>query len=62
MVLLADFTLAHAVYIPGVMLLAGALGYFLGGRAAEMAGTEEQEKASRRAARRARRNADRDGE
>lgn len=44
-------TLAHFIYIPAVALVAGVLGYILGGRAADMARTEAKEKDERRAAR-----------
>ena len=55
-------TLAHFVYIPGVLLLGIVVGYVLGGRAVEMAKGEAQEKENRRAARRARRAADREAD
>ena len=51
-------TLAHFVYIPGVLLVGIVIGYVLGGRAVELAKGESQDKASRRAARRARRDAE----
>lgn len=48
-------TLAHFVYIPGILLLGIVIGYILGGRAAESARTEAAERDKRRQARRARR-------
>lgn len=51
-------TLAHFVYIPGVLLVGIVIGYILGGRAAEVAAGEQDEKGRRRAARRARRDAE----
>ncbi len=48
-------TLAHFVYIPGVLLLGIVLGYVLGGRAAELAARERDERDRRRKARAARR-------
>lgn len=48
-------TLAHFVYIPGVLLVGIVIGYILGGRAAEAARADEAEKNLRREARRARR-------
>ncbi|MEM6995274.1 MAG: hypothetical protein AAF721_32490 [Myxococcota bacterium] len=53
-------TLAHFVYIPAVFLLGAIIGYVLGGRAAEMAKAEVEDKDTRRAARRARRAAERE--
>ncbi|MEM7157803.1 MAG: hypothetical protein AAF799_33495 [Myxococcota bacterium] len=44
-------TLAHFIYIPGIVLLGVAIGYVLGGRAAEMARAEKADKDKRRAAR-----------
>ena len=48
-------TLAHFVYIPGVLLLGIVIGYVLGGRAVEGARADAAEKDRRREARRARR-------
>ncbi len=48
-------TLAHFVYIPGMILLGVVIGYVLGGRAAEAARADRDAAASRRDARRARR-------
>jgi hypothetical protein len=50
-------TLAHFVYIPGVLLVGAVIGYVLGGRAAESARSEKAERDKRREARRARRAA-----
>lgn len=50
-------TLAHFVYIPGVLLVGAVIGYVLGGRAAETARSEKAEKDRRREARKARRAA-----
>lgn len=44
-------TLAHFIYIPGIVLVGMAIGYVLGGRAAEMARAEKADKDKRRAAR-----------
>jgi hypothetical protein len=56
-------TLAHFIYIPGVLLLGIALGYILGGRAAELAKAEADDKTQRRNARlEARRARDRGAE
>ncbi|MEX1365478.1 MAG: hypothetical protein AB1Z98_20290 [Nannocystaceae bacterium] len=44
-------TLAHFIYIPGVLLLGMTVGYILGGRAAEVAKAERSEKDARREAR-----------
>jgi hypothetical protein len=44
-------TLAHFIYIPGVFLLGIVLGYILGGRAAELAKAEADDKTQRRNAR-----------
>jgi len=56
-------TLAHFIYIPGVFLLGIVLGYVLGGRAAELAKTEADDKSRRRNARlEARRARDRGAE
>lgn len=51
-------TLAHFIYIPGVLLVGIVIGYILGGRAAEGARAEAEDKDRRRAARRARRDAE----
>ena len=50
-------TLAHFVYIPGLLLVGAVIGYVLGGRAAESAKAEKVERDRRREARRARRAA-----
>ena len=50
-------TLGHFIYIPGILLLGGILGYILGARAAEAARERMVEKDQRRAARDARRRA-----
>lgn len=50
-------TLAHFIYIPGVLLLGIVIGYILGGRAAESSRSDAQDKDRRRAARKARREA-----
>lgn len=47
-------TLAHFVYIPGILVLGMVIGWVLGGRAAETARADKQEKDRARAARRAR--------
>ncbi|MCA9656072.1 MAG: hypothetical protein H6712_16940 [Myxococcales bacterium] len=44
-------TLAHFIYIPGVLLFGVVVGYILGGRAAELARAEKGEKDARREAR-----------
>lgn len=44
-------TLAHFIYIPGVLLFGVVIGYILGGRAAELAKAESDDKARRRSAR-----------
>jgi hypothetical protein len=44
-------TLAHFIYIPGVLLFGIVIGYILGGRAAELAKTEADDKTQRRNAR-----------
>lgn len=55
-------TLAHFIYIPAVALVAGVLGYILGGRAADMGRAEKAHKDERRQARlRAREARDRAG-
>jgi hypothetical protein len=48
-------TLAHFVYIPGLLLIGIVIGYVLGGRAVEAARADAAEKDRRREARRARR-------
>lgn len=47
-------TLAHFVYIPGILLVGIVIGYVLGGRAAETARADRAEKDRARAARQAR--------
>lgn len=49
-------TLAHFVYIPGILLVGIVIGYILGGRAVEMARADKADKSRRREARRARRD------
>ena len=49
-------TLAHFVYIPGILLVGIVIGYILGGRAVEMARADKADKSRRRQARRARRD------
>lgn len=44
-------TLAHFIYIPGVLIFGIVVGYILGGRAAELAKAEGDEKTQRRNAR-----------
>lgn len=44
-------TLAHFIYIPGVLLFGIVVGYILGGRAAMLAKAEADDKAKRRSAR-----------
>jgi hypothetical protein len=44
-------TLAHFIYIPGVLLLGIVVGYILGGRAAELAKAEADDKTRRKHAR-----------
>jgi hypothetical protein len=44
-------TLAHFIYIPGVLIFGIVVGYILGGRAVELAKTEAADKAKRRNAR-----------
>jgi hypothetical protein len=44
-------TLAHFIYIPGVLLFGIVIGYILGGRAAELARVDADDKARRRNAR-----------
>jgi hypothetical protein len=50
-------TLAHFIYIPGMLGLGMVIGFVLGGRAAQGAKVEADEKAARRKAREARRAA-----
>ncbi|EDM74529.1 hypothetical protein PPSIR1_01252 [Plesiocystis pacifica SIR-1] len=50
-------TLAHFIYIPGMILLGAVIGFVLGGRKAELARDEQADKDRRRAARDARRKA-----
>lgn len=47
-------TLAHLIYIPGVLLVGMVIGYVLGGRAAEAARSDRATADRRRAARQAR--------
>jgi hypothetical protein len=47
-------TLAHFVYIPGILLVGIVIGWVLGGRAAETARADKAQKDRARAARRAR--------
>ncbi len=47
-------TLAHFVYIPGLLLLGIVIGYVLGGRAAVTASEDKDARARARAARHAR--------
>ena len=44
-------TLAHFIYIPGVLIFGIVVGYILGGRAAELAKVEADDKVRRRNAR-----------
>ena len=44
-------TLAHFIYIPGVLLFGIVVGFILGGRAAELAKAETDDKTRRRNAR-----------
>jgi len=44
-------TLAHFIYIPGVLLFGIVIGYILGGRAAELAKADADDKTRRRNAR-----------
>lgn len=50
-------TLAHFIYIPGVLIFGIVVGYVLGGRAVQMAQAEQEDKAQRRQARDAARRA-----
>jgi hypothetical protein len=47
-------TLAHFVYIPGILLLGIVIGYVLGGRAVETARADKDARTRARAARKAR--------
>lgn len=47
-------TLAHFVYIPGILLVGMVIGYVLGGRAAVTASADKDARDRARAARRAR--------
>jgi len=47
-------TLAHFVYIPGILLVGIVIGYVLGGRAAVTASADKDARAQAREARRAR--------
>jgi hypothetical protein len=49
-------TLAHFVYIPGLLIIGIVIGYVLGGRAVEAARADAADKDRRREARRARRD------
>lgn len=51
-------TLAHFVYIPGILLLGVVIGYVLGGRAAMTAAADRDARSRAKAARDARRSAD----
>ncbi len=51
-------TLAHFVYIPGLLLLGIVIGWVLGGRAADGARADKAQKERARAARRAREASD----
>lgn len=55
-------TLAHFIYIPGVLLVGIVIGYVLGGRAVETARADKDARQRARAARKARAAADGDGE
>lgn len=50
-------TLAHFIYIPGILLVGLVIGYVLGGRAEQMQRADRDERDQRRDARRARRRA-----
>jgi hypothetical protein len=50
-------TLGHFIYIPGILLLGIVIGFVLGGRKAELARAEAEDKDRRKAAREARRRA-----
>ena len=47
-------TLAHFIYIPGVLLVGLVIGYVLGGRAEQMQRAERSDRDKRREARQAR--------
>jgi hypothetical protein len=55
-------TLAHFIYIPGVLLLGIVIGYVLGGRAVETARADKDARTRARAARKARAASESDGE
>ncbi len=55
-------TLAHFIYIPGVLLVGIVIGYVLGGRAVETARADKDQRTRARAARKARAASDSDGE
>lgn len=50
-------TLGHFIYIPGMLLLGIVIGFVLGGRKAELARADAEDKDRRKAARDARRRA-----
>jgi hypothetical protein len=54
-------TLAHFIYIPGVLLAGLVIGYVLGGRAEQTGRADREDRSRRREARRARRRAEGDG-
>jgi hypothetical protein len=47
-------TLAHFIYIPGILLVGIVIGYVLGGRAVETSRADKDERLRARAARKAR--------
>lgn len=51
-------TLAHFVYIPGILVVGIVIGYVLGGRAAVTAAADRDARSRAKDARRARRSAD----
>ena len=51
-------TLAHFIYIPGVLLVGIVIGYVLGGRAVETARADKDARTRARAARKARATSD----
>jgi hypothetical protein len=55
-------TLAHFIYIPGVLLVGIVIGYVLGGRAVETARADKDARTRARAARKARAAPESDGE
>ena len=55
-------TLAHFIYIPGVLLVVIVIGYVLGGRAVETARADKDARQRARAARKARAASESDGE